>query len=271
MRFIQNSIIACVITCFSPLVPLMADEATPPPAGKGSFSLSLVAQDLNWKEDLNDGTFLEESGILLGLSLDGSSSLASQLALHYRAQIYGGTVDYDGFIINLNGGKQPYKSDTTYYGLVGDLDASMNLSNNEQMQLRPFAGIGTRYWLRKLDDGGRFGYDEYWLTVYGRAGLRVHVISSPATAWHLMAAVILPFYNYEWAVNVPFTPDDSIELEPKEKTGYQVEGGVTHGRLAVAVFYEALDFGQSNPDKTGVFYQPASEMRLIGVRAGITF
>ena len=249
----------------------VAQPTTPPAQGKGTINVSLVLQDFNWQEDLTDGTSLEESGIIPGLAIDGHSALESDLALHYRAQLFAGTVDYDGYIISLDGTKEPYKSDTRYYGINGDFDASLNIADSQEMQVRPFGGIGSRFWLRELDYGGQFGYDEYWLTIYMRMGCRFQYIGHTGNRWYALAALKLPVYNYEWVFNIPFAPDEEVELKPKKKTGYQLEAGMSHGRLVIAVFYEALNFGKSDPDKTNTFFQPASEMRLAGIRAGISF
>ncbi|HMP89086.1 MAG TPA: hypothetical protein PJ991_02735 [Kiritimatiellia bacterium] len=238
---------------------------------KGVFDLTLVVQDKNWKEDLNNGKNLEESGILIGLAASGHTSLLSTRAFHYLGMVYGGTIDYDGYIIDLSGNMTPYKSETSYGGLLGEFDVSWNMLDADDMQARPFVGAGSRFWLRQLDDGGIYGYDEYWLTIYARAGLIISFQPGPDTTWYASGALILPVYNYEWVLNVPFAPDDQIELKPRKRTGYRLESGIRHGRFTAALFHEALDFGQSPPDKSGVFYQPASEMRLTGIRAGISF
>ena len=65
--------------------------------------------------------------------------------------------------------------------------------------------------------------------------------------------------------------DDTVELEPKEEPGYRFEAGLTHGRLVLAVFHERSSFGESDPDETGDFFQPASDRELTGLRAGLRF
>jgi len=236
----------------------------------GQVNVGFIVEDFNWREELDNGISLEESGPLFGISLDGNAPLspASPWKLYFRAEIYAGSVDYDGFLISIDGDVEPYKSDTFYLGTVGDLDMSYDLLPSNSTELRPFAGLGSRYWLRSLDDDGGVGYDEYWLTMYARLGARVHYHKNESTEFYVVAALVAPFYNNEIAVDVPLA-DGDIELEPKEETGLYVEAGCNLRTLGIAVFYEQLNFGESDLDDSGNFFQPESEMELLGLRVSI--
>jgi hypothetical protein len=233
-----------------------------------TVSGGIELQSFNWKEQFGDDLELEESGALFGLSLLGRKDYPSPLALHYRVLGYGGTVDYDGFLMSLDGGIAPYASETSYLGLAGDLDVSYHLASPGEWELRPFVGFGSAGWLRSLDNTEGYGYDEYWLSLAGRAGLRVDVEQNDRLRWHLMAALVAPFRNFEWVVDVPLAPDSTIELTPKNEIGYQLDAGFTYQRWTLSVYYEAMDFGQSDLDDSGLFFQPASERRVAGLRLG---
>lgn len=236
------------------------------------FALSAMVNDFTWEEKLPDGTSLEENGLLFGIHLQGKVDLPRAWESYLYGEFYAGTVDYDGFLIDLDGSIEPYQSETSYAGMSGVWDFGYNFSSVEEWGVLPFAGLGTHYWIRSLDDQEGYGYDEYWLTMYGRAGLRVNWRNSTGTELYALGAVLLPFYNYEWAVDVPLAPGtDDIELEPEEETGFQLEAGMNRGRLHVSVFYEAMEFGQSDLDDSGSFFQPESTRDVAGVRAGLRF
>ena len=236
------------------------------------FALSFMVNDFTWQENLPDGTSLEENGPLIGLHIQGQVDLPRAWESFLYGEVYAGTVDYDGFLINIDGSIEPYKSETSYVGFSGAWDFGYNLSTSEELGLLPFVGLGTHYWLRSLDDEEGFGYDEYWLTMYGRVGLRVIWRSTTGTEVYALGAALLPFYNYEWAVNVPLARgNDDVELEPEEEVGYQLEAGLNRGRLHLSVFYEAMEFGQSDVDDSGLFFQPESTRDVAGIRIGIRF
>lgn len=240
--------------------------------GKSDFAFSGMINDFTWEENLPNGTSLEESGLLFGIHLQGHIDLPQAWESYLYGEFYAGTVDYDGFLVDLDGSIEPYQSETTYAGIAGAWDAGYDVSASTYWTVLPFVGLGLHYWIRSLDDEEGYGYDEYWLTLYGRAGLRVAWQYSPETEVYALGAFLLPFYNYERAVNVPLSPgNDDIELEPEEEVGYQFEAGVNHGRLHASIFYEAMNFGQSDLDDTGSFFQPESTRDVVGGRVGIRF
>ncbi|HMO49671.1 MAG TPA: hypothetical protein PKE26_02780 [Kiritimatiellia bacterium] len=253
------------------LAALLSAPAILTAAPEPNIALQVIVQDFTWREDVGQPLRLKESGWLYGIGVNGRLRQPERWQLHYRAQFYGGEVDYDGFLQYLDGRVEPYQAETRYLGAVGDLDASFLLNEGDAIPVRPFIGIGTRYWLRELDKREGFGYDEYWLTIYGRLGLNIEVPESSARTWFLSMALVVPVYNYEWAVDVPLLPDDNIELKPKRKLGQHLEAGVRGQRFQAALFYEALNFGQSDLDRSGMFFQPASEKRLAGLRVGMAF
>lgn len=236
-------------------------------------AVSLVLQDFTWTEELPNGLSLEENGALFGVRIETEIPHRSP---GWRSRLsgegYAGTVDYDGFLIGIDGSITPYESETTYLGVAGSWDVGYGLALSPELTTEPFVGLGTHYWLRSLDDDEGFGYDEFWLTMYGRAGLRFGWRPATDTEWFASAAVLLPFYNYEWAVDVPLASGDGdVELEPEEETGWQVEAGLNLGPWHAAVFHTYMDFGRSDLDDTGQFFQPASTREVTGLRAGYRF
>lgn len=234
--------------------------------------LALQVSDFTWKEELPGGLSLEENGPLFGLQLHGHLPLSSQWTGYWQGEFFAGVVDYDGYLYDLDGRIYPYSAETTYAGVAGAWDVGYDIVAYSGTEIAPFLGLGAHYWLRSLDDDEGFGYDEYWLTLYGRAGLRAAWRVTPGTEVFASGAALLPFFNYEWAVDVPLSEsEDDIELEPKERAGYQFEAGINHDPLHVAVFHEYMEFGQSDVDDTGQFLQPESTREVTGLRVGVLF
>lgn len=247
---------------------MLATEST-----RALVTASLTLQDFTWTEKLPSGLSLEETGGLIGLRLETDLPHRSPgWRSHLAGDVFAGTVDYDGFLIGIDGSITPYESETTYLGVAGSWDVGYRVALSPEFAVEPFLGLGAHYWLRSLDDDEGFGYDEYWLTLYGRAGIRFGWQTAPETELYAAAAALLPFYNYEWAVDVPLAQGDGdVELEPKEKTGWEIEAGLDHGSWHAAVFHSYMDFGRSDLDDTGQFFQPASTREVTGLRVGYRF
>lgn len=245
-----------------------AEEVVPP--ARTVMGLHVVAKDFNWKEYFG-GLELEESGTLLGVGFHGATRFDDSWQFDYRAEVYAGSVDYDGYIQWDDGSLTPARSETDYAGLNGDIDLSFDLSGSEGPAFRPFGGIGARYWLRSLDNSQGLGYDEYWSTLYLRAGLRVESPAGRNPGWFLAAALIAPVHTDETATDVPGSYGEDIDLSPKEEPGFQLEAGLRSDTWMISVFHERMKFGESDLDASGQYYQPESEMRLSGVRAGVYF
>lgn len=231
--------------------------------------IGLQVDRFRWREFDAGEKLLEEEGAVPGLFLRHDAVLATSVGLHAAVYGYSGTVHYDG-AIQSEEGLIPIESRTRYTGVRADVDASYALGS-ESLQVRPFVGVGARYWLREI---GRFmanGYDEYWLVPYGRAGVR---LDSPGGekgfGWFASAAALFPFAIDETVKGVEDAGGD-IEVEPKEKVGYEAEVGIVSGRLTVSAYWQLQDFGQSDFDASGQFLQPKSELMIIGLRAGVSF
>ncbi len=186
-----------------------------------------------------------------------------------RIEGFAGEVDYDGAVFNEEGDTRPYRSDTAYGGVGGETLLSFALFQSGGLTFYPEVGAGAQYWLRQLDVDGDAGYDEYWLTAYGVAGLRLEADAGNGSTLFLRGAILIPFYNDEEVENIGFDGVGNVSLEPETEIGYTAEAGIMMNSFTVSAFYEYLEFGESDLDDTGRFFQPDSETTRIGVKAGI--
>lgn len=231
--------------------------------------IGLQVDRYRWREFDGGDKLLEEEGAIPGLFLRHDAELAKSIGLHAAVFAYSGTVHYDGALITEDG-LIPFESRTRYTGVRADVDASYSLGSGA-LRVRPFVGIGARYWLRELGRLMAYGYDEYWLLPYGRAGARLERPGGEkGFGWFASAAALFPFAVDETVKGVEEAEGD-IKVEPKEKVGYEAEVGIVSGRLAVSAYWQAQDFGQSDLDASGQFLQPKSKLMIFGLRAGVSF
>ena len=263
-RFIHLAAFFCVLFVGQ---TIRAEEV--PVRPQTDFDIHVLLQNFEWTEDVSPLT-LEESGTLAGFGIAGRTRFPGSLHLHFLGKFYAGSVDYDGFLQSVDGSITPYAAETDYSGSLGHLDLSLPLVSREAMEVRPLIGLGGHMWHRALDKSEGYGYDEYWLTVYGRAGVLIDYALDANTKLYGSVAALLTFLNDESAENVPLS-SGPIDLEPGEKSGLQAEAGLRFKRLSLAVFHEQFNFGASDLDDSGLFFQPASEMRVTGIRAGVAF
>lgn len=263
-----------VLLCISSM-PALGEEdpgvSVEPSRSTAIITLSPVVQSFTWREYFDDGTSLKEDGYLFGLNADIMVDFSERVRFYVQSMIYGGSVDYDGYTVNIFGESRPYRSDTGYFGMQSDFDLGYDVFADAAIEVQPFLGIGIRDWVRSLDEDGRTGYDEHWWSIHGRAGIRLEHRGEQGRRWYLFAALIMPIDNEETAEDVPLARDDDIELEPEQRLGYQAEAGVLADRIQVALFYEELNFGKSDVDSTGGYYQPKSEKNVAGLKIGYAF
>ncbi len=263
-----------VCTAASLLATLAALTAhattTSEPLAPAQFNVHLTLEHFRWNEYTEGTELLEERGPLFGIGISAVKPLNPKLDFEGRGRLFFGTVDYDGAVFAADGSSIPYKSDTLYRGIELEGDLATTIPTSSGLDLRPFAGLGLRYWLRSLDtksDGktGEFGYDEYWATFQVIAGLEARISS-----FYARGSIRAPFYNHE---SVDFGSGSSdVNLEPGKRVSLAGELGYQVSRYTIALYAESLEFSKSDfDDKTGMFFQPESKARIYGLRAGLNF
>jgi hypothetical protein len=247
------------------LAALLA-AAAPAPAAE----LYLHAGRLTWSEDDQDGRrLLDEKGPLYGVGVRAVWAPAPALELAGRLEGFLGEVDYDG---ETQAG-EPVETTTEYYGLVAEGDVRLPLAAADRLRLLPFAGLGARPWLRRLDntrvDSG--GYDEEWISLYGRAGLRAEWGDPAGTQLFAEAALRRPFYtSVRYILDLDGHGGD-VSVEPGAEWTVAAEAGLRWRGACLTLFYEDLAFGRSDPESIPPFdiAQNESSGQILGLRLGV--
>jgi opacity protein-like surface antigen len=250
-----------------------ADAANTITATNKRFQVSLDGhvENFEWKEFDDDGSqFLKESGPLAGVG--GLLDVDTGIGFHLQGigEVFFGRIDYDGAT---QAGK-PVDSKTKYSGFLAEADLMVPLKVTPRFYLKPYAGGGGRIWQREIEDSGEArGYEEYWSTIHGILGIGAAVKARPDTEWFGKAAVKMPIDN---RVTYDFSdlggPDDT-QVEPGKKASSYFEAGIRFKNVTVAGYYEQMKFSKSDTaDADGVLvFQPESEAKIIGLRAGVVF
>lgn len=229
--------------------------------------IELAPEYFYWQEDLHGAKVLDEKGFRIGLEFSYKEPVKKGWLGAFRAKIYGGEVDYNGFEQNLQtGALQPLKSTTTYVGGLIDGRFGYRWNLGEAQNLDFLAGPGVEFWWRGLQAAS--GYDEYWIPLYVRAGFDLS--PSQDAGWLAALGAKVPVYTTQFADLDKFGLG-WITLHPKPMVSGYAELGYQFTRgLTLAAFFDSYWFKQSAPGDFGVF-QPESKTYQVGLKVGWTF
>lgn len=264
-------LISALISVFTWPLPLGAvQSADHRPAYRVDAGMELIR--FNWSEYLDDGfELLTETGWLVGLSYDLEST-AEYLGWRHGAGIFFGRVDYGGRTWSL----LPVKTDVWYVGAQAFVDATFNFRPLSGMVVQPFAGIGGKTWLRMLDgtrtaDGVPVnGLEEWWWSIYGRAGTGVRYKVSDKMSVFAEAGMKLPIHAQNNAyVN---GRNDPIRILQYQTRSPFAMCGLRYRALSLKLTYESLRFDRSDAVTSGsyILYQPRSKEDTFCMRAAWT-
>jgi hypothetical protein len=217
-----------------------------------------------WREDVGGSKILDESGPLVGLGFVTSSPFR-----RFRAEVFGGVVQYNGGVMWDDGTEEPLQSTTGLLGCRAELDFLHHFVNYPSTAI--FLGLGTRFWDRNLrdsttDSGGTvIGYDELWWTLYPRIGLETEQPFLFGSKF---------FASASGGCTV-FTLQDihrfGVTLFPKIGPQFQAEMGIRGDRTFFSVVVEGMKWFESDTKGDQQFFQPESFMFTVGARAGYVF
>jgi len=230
--------------------------------------LYLKVESFKWEEFYNDSKLLEESGLIYGLGASARSDITKPLTFKLKAELFGGSVDYDGQTQD----GTPVKTDTDYFGFKLEGDCGYRFMIAEGFALEPFIGVGLRWWRRDIQSTDEaIGYEETWRSFYARLGMRGdHTLSNQLNIF-ADAGVKLPIYT-ENEADLSIVGLSKVTVEPGNEASAFAELGVQWAKFKAVVFYEGMRFSESDPDDTyGVFIQPKSEADMFGLNVGVSF
>ena len=215
-----------------------------------------------WNERLDGQEFVRETGSLATVGYQRRLGVE-----RFRAELFGGTLNYHGSAMFDDGSSEPLDSYTSYLGMRAEFDLLWEPEGFPNAAF--FAGAGTRFWVRDLKDGFTpsgaevWGYQEIWWTIYPYVGMEVKQPLSPTLHFFgSMRAGITP-------VTLEQVPSMDVVLYPKCGVTGQLECGLRGQHFTLSAYLEAMDWGQSAQSRD--ILQPYSRMFIAGVKGGWAF
>lgn len=216
---------------------------------------------------------LEEYGTIFlgGINSKTKFSQSIDLFAYTDFLFYYGLVNYNGYLMLNTGGTESYQSETDYWGLVFLLNMGYNFRLGRHFILSPELGVEYECWNRDVDNGGNYGYDEFWEIFFFDFGCNFVL---PITTMSKIFLKILGKYPLiiSESVNLASRGRDGlsdINLEPGSNIGLNLELGAKIYGFFLSIQIDYLLFSSSTFDHG--FNQPRSDRSLTGLRLGYTF
>jgi len=218
----------------------------------------------HWSERYQRANIEDEIGALptLGYTRTGGEQ-------RFRAEIFGGTVQYQGAALLNNGTVVASSERIYYYGGRVEYDLFFNCPNHPNCLW--FIGIGTRVWNRNLPNftinpGNLLieGLNQTWVTLYPYIGVETrHDPSRPVEFYGRMRVGLTAFtYMYE---NFPA----GNGVYPLPGATALLEEGVRYHDFTLTGYAEVFGWAQSHI--SGGYFSETSTLLTIGAKAGYSF
>ena len=217
-------------------------------------------EHFSWTEDV-EPLPVEERGMLQFLRLGVSTSLPNRTSIGYRGRFYFGEVNYEGSL--LYDPTTPITATTRYTGTTQQ--GWMGLEVAPQFALT--AGLDLDFWSRNLSSDQVEDYS----IVSMRLGAEHR--SSVATPWQAAAGIKFTLATNEDAHFETLGFEENPPLQPGQSvTPYLDVGYSFTPSWSVAGSFDGFSFGESegvqlsNGSQSGIYFQPASTMQVLGIR-----
>jgi hypothetical protein len=234
----------------------------------------VVLKSFNWGE-YNDKSelVLEETGLHYGGGINSKFKFSRSFDLYTKFDFYycTGLVDYNGFLQDAQGNTEPYKSKTGYEDIETSLNFGYDLYIARQFIIAPEFGFQYEYWIRDIDNGGKYGYDEIYDMLSIKFGSNFIFPLGKSSGIFLNIFGKYPLLieeSIDLASRGQGGPAD-INLEPGANLGLNVELGANIYGAFISLYYDYMLFSKSGYDQG--YFQPESDRSLVGLKIGYTF
>ncbi|HEX4142157.1 MAG TPA: hypothetical protein VHY91_01295 [Pirellulales bacterium] len=217
----------------------------------------------HWSQQLHSSTVMDEVGPLFTL---GYTRMGGEK--RFRAEAFGGVVQYQGGAILNNGTTIPLNNHTSYYGGRLEYDLFFNCPNHRNCLF--FIGLGTRLWYKDLPDStiqGNLlisGFRETWLSLYPYIGIETRHDPYRLVEFYGRARIGVTAFNYMYVLS-----PGSDGLYPGAGVNALLEEGVRYNNFTLSALAEVFTWSRSGIN--GGYYQEASNLMTIGIKAGYSY
>jgi hypothetical protein len=186
-----------------------------------------------------------------------------------RFELFEGCLDFNGEspsqLIDMN-------SRSKNLGFRTECDFLWDVNRDVWHETDVFAGIGTRFWIRDIQDGinqssGEYieGANETWWTLYFHIGLEKKWRIETGGDIFLSGRVGCTPFTYEYT-QVPGQPS----LFPTLGVTGEIEAGFRYEGFLCLVYFDAMGWGKS-AIVDDFFQQPAAQMFSTGLKIGFSY
>ena len=215
-----------------------------------SLDLYLSPKYFLWKEfDASGDRLLKESGPLLGLGLRDDLGFFTG-----EAEIYGGTVRYDG---QTQAG-DPVETDTNYVGVSAK--GGVWTERGSELRLRWELLYHLELWVRDIESTSKaVGYSETWFFDSLDLGLRLS-----SGKFYTLGRYMFMFQDARMQASLAGVP----ELRPRRGPAYELGAGFKGASYGLELLYSYVKFRRSEPKPYGSGYvlQPESVRQTLTLR-----
>jgi hypothetical protein len=238
-----------------------------PSAGGELFYWGEFSETEGEGEIVREEGFLYNFGVACGLKPGEQSGFAADAS----AKIFWGLVDYSGFLQDSRGNIENYVSRTGYIGSELRLSSGYQYFPVDFFALLPFVGFGYKYWKRDLDNGGIYGYDEFYQVVSADLSLQANLFLSKKFALFMGFRTEVPFYVSETIDLASRGQGGPVEINlvPGANPGFFGETGLNLYNFDFSIYVHTITFSKSNVDQG--FHQPESQRIVMGMKGGVSF
>lgn len=252
------------------LVGLLGTTATV--QAQPQFGLNAGVQHFAEEEFVGGSSVVKEHGYQLnvGLTYDNLTRVGAGFVYSVDLLGYDGRVDYEGQTL----GGAPIGSTTDYQGGRADFLFGHRFADTwSGYDTDLFAGIGTDYWERDLNDTSTSGgvkvrgYQERYTITYSRLGVGFY---HKRGHWH---------QNLQLGFKIPLETNEVVDafnarLKPGKQPSifatlnlYQMVNQESRS-MGVTLFYDGFRFKNSAPTSStlGAVYQPKTNIDVFGIR-----
>jgi hypothetical protein len=230
-------------------------------------------EDYQWKEYPagNVGTPKEygmRSALFVNWTQEGDGALFA-----WRAKLYGGTVNYDTYLISNNA---PVSTKTDYAGAASE-GQFFYRDNRGAYKLDYLGGLGLDTWRRRIRNTGGDQIEDYSI-LFLRTGLRL-AKSRLEAGFHGEFGIKFPVSTRENAHLDSMGYTSNPSLSPKGAvSGYAELGYRINSRFDVLGYYDSWRFKRSDDVTTTdafgagwLIHQPKSNMDALGAKLLVSF
>ncbi|MCB0730205.1 MAG: hypothetical protein KDC88_04150 [Ignavibacteriae bacterium] len=234
----------------------------------------IVVKNFYWGE-YNDNSVqdLEEYGNLYGGGFQSKFKFSQNLDLfiYAEAYFYNGTVDYNGFLQDVSGNFESYKSETVYEWFESTFNIGYDFNPSYYFSFSPELGFQFESWDRDIDNGGQYGYNEIYdmfLIDFG-CTFTTRFSSNAKIFFKILGEYPLLIDEFINLAARGHEGPEEINLEPQPNIGLNAELGANTYGVYFSVIFDYLIFSKSFFDQG--FHQPESDRTIVGIKLGYTF